>query len=56
MVVAAPWPVFGTFNQATFDRIAVDVFQFLDVLSMGEDVEVVVAGLPELLLISFETF
>ena len=54
VVVAAPWPVFGAFDEATFYWITVDVLQFFDVLFLGEDVEVVVAGLPEVLVVSFE--
>ena len=54
MAVAAPWPVFGTFDEVTFDGIAVDVLEFLDVFLVGEDVEVVVAGLPELFVVAFE--
>jgi len=51
----APWPVFGPGNEASLDGIAVDVFQFFNVLSVGEDVEVVVAGLPELFAVALET-
>lgn len=40
-------PVFGLRHEAAFDRIAVHVLQLLDPLVVGEDVEVVVAGLPE---------
>ena len=42
-------PVFGLSDEASGDGVAVHVAQFLEALSDGEDVEVVVAGLPELL-------
>jgi len=45
---AAPGPVFGLFDEAAFDWIAVDVLELLDELGLGEDVEIVVASLPEL--------
>jgi hypothetical protein len=43
---AAPWPVFGTFNQSGFDRVAVHVAELLDSIGFGEDIEVVVARFP----------
>ena len=45
--VAAPWPVFGIFDEAACHRVAVDVAELLDELGLGEDVEVVIAALPE---------
>jgi len=51
----APWPVFGLFDEAAYDWATVDVLQFFNVLSVGEDVEVVVAGLPELFAVALET-
>lgn len=54
MAVARPWPVFRSFDETSVDWVAVDVFQLLGVLLMGEDVEVVVADLPELLAVTFE--
>ena len=54
MAVAAPWPVFRVFDEASFDGVAVDVAELFDELGLGEDVEVVVAGLPELLAVAFE--
>ncbi len=51
---AAPWPVLGFVDEATFDGIAVHVSELLYVLSVCEDVEVVVAGLPELGSFVFE--
>ena len=47
VVEAAPGPVFEFFDEAARDGIAVDVLELLDELGMGEDVEVVVTGLPE---------
>ena len=47
VAVAAPGPVFGLFDESTMDGIAVDVLEFLDALRWGEDIEVVVTGLPE---------
>ncbi len=44
---AAPWPVFRPPDQPTMDRVAVDVFQFLDALLGAPHVEVIVTGLPE---------
>lgn len=56
MPEAAPWPVFGFLNEAALDWIAMNVAEFLDEFGMGQDVEVVVAALPELLAVAFETF
>ena len=56
VAVAAPWPVFGFVDEAALDRVAVDVGELLDELGVGEDVEVVVAGLPELWAVAFEEF
>lgn len=53
---AAPWPVFGPLNEAALDWIAVDIAELFDEFGMGEDVEVVVAALPELFAVAFETF
>jgi len=44
---AAPRPQFRTRHQASTYRIAMNIAQLLDALSLGPDVEVVVAGLPE---------
>jgi hypothetical protein len=46
----------GIFYEASFYGLAVEVFQLLDELAVGEDVEVVVAGLPEVFVIAFEEF
>ncbi len=51
---AAPWPVFGLCHQAAGYRVAVHVTEFFSELPLGEDVEVVVAGLPEVLAVAFE--
>ena len=53
---AAPWPVFGVFDETSVDRVAMKVAELFDVLPVGEDVEVVVAGLPEVLAVALETF
>jgi len=47
VTVTRPWPVFGPFDKVSGDWIAVHVLQLFDSLVVGEDVEVVVAGLPE---------
>jgi hypothetical protein len=54
VIEAAPRPVFGLFDKAAHDRIAVHVTQLLHVLAVGEDVEIVVAYLPELGSVAFE--
>jgi hypothetical protein len=51
---AAPWPVLGLFDEIALDRVAMDIAQFFDMLFVREDVEVVVADLPELLAVPFE--
>jgi hypothetical protein len=56
VVEAAPTVVFGFGDEASGDRITVDVLDFFFELSGGEDVEVVVAGLPEVSVRSFEQF
>jgi len=56
MPEAAPWPVLGFLNETAFDWIAVNVAELLDELGLGEDVEVVVAALPELGSFAFEPF
>ena len=48
VAVAAPWPVFGVFDEARLDRVAVEIAKLLVEFGAGEDVEVVVAALPEL--------
>ena len=47
VVEAAPAVVFGFGDEATGDGVAVDVADFFFEFSGGEDVEVVVAGLPK---------
>lgn len=56
MPEAAPCPVFGALNEAALDWIAVNVAELFDELGMGQDVEVIVAALPELLAVTFEAF
>ena len=48
--VTAPSPVCGIIDEATPDRIEMDVPELLNEMSMGEDIMVVVAGLPNILL------
>ena len=50
VVEAAPTVIFGSFCQASFDGVAVDVLELFNVLLVGGDIEVVVAALPELFL------
>jgi hypothetical protein len=47
VTVGGPRPVFGSFDEASGDGVAVHVLDLFDSLVVGEDVEVVVAGLPE---------
>jgi len=56
VVEAAPLPIFGFVDQAARDGVAVNVLDFFGELGMGEDVEVVVTGLPELRASCFEEF
>ena len=48
MPIAAPWPVRGFVDEATADWVAVHVAEFFNEFGLCEDVEVVVAALPEL--------
>jgi hypothetical protein len=41
---AAPLPFSGFCDESSCDGVAVDVAELFDALSLGEDVEVVVAG------------
>jgi hypothetical protein len=56
MVEAAPAVVFGFGDEASGDWVAVDVLDLLFEFAGGEDVEVVVAGLPEVVAGAFEEF
>lgn len=47
VTVAGPEPVFGFGDEAAGDWVAMHVVELLDVLVVAENVEVVVAGLPE---------
>ena len=47
MTEAGPLPVFGLLYQAASYRVAVDVLEFFYSFGCGEDIEVVVTGLPE---------
>src|ERR1039457_5191452 len=44
---AAPCPLLRTRHKSPPHRIAMNVSQLLDALSLGPDVEVIVSGLPE---------
>ena len=44
MTIAAPLPVFGFFDEAFFDRIAMDVAELFDKFLLRENVEVEVAA------------
>jgi hypothetical protein len=48
VAITAPRPVFGLLDKAAADRVAVDVFKLFYKFGVGEDVEVVIAALPEL--------
>jgi hypothetical protein len=54
MAIAAPRPVFRFGDEAADDRVAVHVLELLYALGCGEDVEVVVADLPELPAVALE--
>jgi hypothetical protein len=45
-VEAAPGPIFRPLDDSGLDRVAVHVAEFFDPLGFGEDVEIVIAGLP----------
>ena len=53
---ATPGPVFGLFHETAFDGIAMDVAELFGELGFSEDIEVVVAGLPELFASAFGEF
>ena len=53
-MIAAPGPVFGFEDEASGDCVLVNVMELLEPLGVREDVEVVVAGLPELFAVAFE--
>jgi hypothetical protein len=50
--VTAPRPFLWVVDQAGFDRVAMHVTEFFYPFCVGEDVEVVVAGLPDELLVA----
>ena len=52
---AAPRVVLRVLDQAANYRVSVHVHQLLDTFVFSEDVEVVVAALPELVACSLET-
>ena len=47
VTVTRPWPVFGPFDKASCNWIAVHVLQLFDSFVVSEDIEIVVADLPE---------
>jgi hypothetical protein len=51
---AGPRPVFGTIDQASYDRIAMHVTELLNALGFGVDVEVIVTALPKRALASLD--
>jgi hypothetical protein len=56
VVEAAPAIVFGFGDESSCDWVAVDVLDFLFELACREDVEVVIAGLPEVVAFVLEEF
>ena len=54
MVEAAPAVVFWAGDESSCDWISVDVLDLLNEFAGGEGVEVVIAGLPELLARAFQ--
>lgn len=54
VAVGAPWPIFGILCEAALDGVAMDVAKFLCELSLTDDVEILIAGLPELRAVAFE--
>jgi hypothetical protein len=56
VVEAAPAIVFGMGDEASGDWVVVDVLNFLDEFGCGEDVEIVVARLPEVIAGALEEF
>jgi hypothetical protein len=56
MAVTAPGVVFRFLDEAAFDGVAVEILKLLGELVVGEDVEVVIAELPELRPVAFELF
>jgi hypothetical protein len=56
VVEAAPAVVLGFGDQASGYRIAMDVADFFYKFASGEDIEIVVAGLPEVVAFAFEEF
>ena len=56
VVEAAPRVVLGFGNEAASDGVSVDVLDFLYELGCGEDIEVVVARLPEVVTGALEKF
>jgi len=47
VTISGPAPIFRFVDKASRDHIAVHVLQLFDPLVVSEDIEIVVAGLPE---------
>ena len=47
VTVTRPWPILRLFDEASGDWIAVHVLQLFDSLVVSEDIQVVVADVPE---------
>jgi hypothetical protein len=56
VIEAAPAVVFGFGDEASGHGVAVDVLDFLFEFACGEDVEVVVPRLPEVIALALEEF
>ena len=54
MEKTAPAPIFGFFGQAPSDGIAMNVAELFDEFLLSENIEVVIAALPELLSFTLE--
>ena len=54
VAIAAPRPIFGILYETALDGVAMDIAKFLGELGLAEDVEIVVANLPELRAVAFE--
>ncbi len=54
VIEAAPWPVFWFLDEFADHRVAVHVFELFYELVVSEDIEIVVAGLPEVGAGAFE--
>lgn len=55
MEEAAPWPILGAAAQSRVDRVGMNAVEPLDKVRLIANVEVVVALLPKVILVSGET-